>query len=326
MILQPTVELGSAGSREVGNVGFSVSRHMSVREACSKIVRSAFLHSVDAVVDALSSFLETGTFPMTTVHFLKGVRVPEAIELDQDCLLVPYAEALSLATGLHDRPPSDMRFPTQSRTANATIASDRGLRPSGTSAAATGNGGPWSSSTFALGESRQQGADPPDKEPVDAPLPRVQPEDSLGIVLFALLLHSTGRERRAVAEQLIAPFGRVGRRGDIQLHALLVPSLEVRLPQPQALHRRHVDVHGAGSLIGVERPRRLPGGAVLPRGGAVGRLACDGRRDLVEQHDLVARVLQQVADPPVQQRGKLGADAGAAHVNEETSLVLGAAG
>lgn len=76
----------------VGNAGFSVSRLVGVREACFWIVKSAYLHLIDAVAEVLSAFLANGVFPIIAVHFLNGPRVTKAIDLGRDCRLAPYTE------------------------------------------------------------------------------------------------------------------------------------------------------------------------------------------------------------------------------------------
>lgn len=75
---------------------FSLSRGFSIADACAKIVEGAKRHSVKRIARALASFLATGTFPVITVHLVKGPRIADDITLDAGCRLVPYATAIDI--------------------------------------------------------------------------------------------------------------------------------------------------------------------------------------------------------------------------------------
>ena len=111
----------------VGNYGFSLTRSIHLDEACSKIVKSVLAHSLESVADTLGSFLHTGTFPMTTVHLLKGTQVPEPIPLDASAQLLPYSSGLSI------RPAWDLspwpNIPTALDTAACALALRTDVRP-----------------------------------------------------------------------------------------------------------------------------------------------------------------------------------------------------
>lgn len=112
----------------VGNVGASVTRAMQVEESCAKIIKSVALHSLDHVVETLVSFLGTGTFPMRTLHLLKGARVPEPMQLDASAQLVPYSTALKLAA-VEDGPPMSAKFPTDPDVGACGLILDTAVRP-----------------------------------------------------------------------------------------------------------------------------------------------------------------------------------------------------
>ena len=96
----------------VGNHCSSVSMALSLKHACSEIIRSAAIHSIRTVTSVLSEFLQTGSFPMTTVHLVKGPGVSHPIDLDAHACLVPYGTALSLMK--RGGTPFDQRLPGQS--------------------------------------------------------------------------------------------------------------------------------------------------------------------------------------------------------------------
>lgn len=112
----------------VGNVGMSLSRGMQIEEACAKIIESVARHSLDEVVRALGAFLNTGTFPMRTLHFLKGAKVPEPIQLDPSARLVPYTAALKLSEA-YDGATTSAEIPTNPSMGACALILDAAVRP-----------------------------------------------------------------------------------------------------------------------------------------------------------------------------------------------------
>lgn len=112
----------------VGGYGMSISIAMPIARACARIVKSALLHSVDAAAGALAAFLDTGTFPVRTVHFVKGPRVPHPIDLDVKCRLVPYSTVVEIAgRAIADSP--DNRIPLDANVAGCGLVITTALRP-----------------------------------------------------------------------------------------------------------------------------------------------------------------------------------------------------
>ena len=117
----------------IGAFGVSVSVAVPIAKACAKIVKSALLHSAHAAARALADFLNTGTFPVRTVHFVKGPRVPNPIDLDAKCRLVPYSTVVEIAgRSIADSP--DNRIPLDAGVAGCGLVITTALRP-GTDAA-----------------------------------------------------------------------------------------------------------------------------------------------------------------------------------------------
>lgn len=112
----------------VGGYGMSVSVAMPIARACARIVTSALLHSADAAAGALAAFLDTGTFPVRTVHFVKGPRVPNPIDLDVKCRLVPYSTVVETAGRAIADSPSN-RIPLDARIAACGLVITTALRP-----------------------------------------------------------------------------------------------------------------------------------------------------------------------------------------------------
>ena len=112
----------------VGNVWMSLSRGMRIEEACAKIIESVARHSLEEVVGALGSFLHTGTFPMRTLHFLKGAKVPEPIQLDASARLVPYAVAQKLSEAYAGATTS-AEIPTNPDVGACALILDAAVRP-----------------------------------------------------------------------------------------------------------------------------------------------------------------------------------------------------
>ena len=110
----------------VANIASPVSRAMSIEESCSNVVKSVFLHSLDEVVDSLSTFLNTGLVPIATLHFVKGTKVTRVITLDDDARLIPYSDGLDL---LVDRGHIPATLPTDWRTAACVLCLDTYVRP-----------------------------------------------------------------------------------------------------------------------------------------------------------------------------------------------------
>ena len=94
-----------------GGAFFSVSVAFSIARACARIVKGAMLHSVDDAARALARFLNAGTFPVRTVHLVKGPRVPSVIDLDTACQLVPYTAAVAMIGESLVDSPSNHRVP-----------------------------------------------------------------------------------------------------------------------------------------------------------------------------------------------------------------------
>lgn len=112
----------------IGAYGVSLSVAMPIARACAKIVKSALLHSADGAARALAAFLDTGTFPVRTVHFVKGPTVPNPIDLDVNCRLVPYSKVVEIAgRAIADSP--DNRIPLDPGTAGCGLVITTALRP-----------------------------------------------------------------------------------------------------------------------------------------------------------------------------------------------------
>ena len=112
----------------IGDYGMSLSMAMPIARACAKIVKSALLHSADGAARALAAFLDTGTFPLRTVHFVKGPTVPNPIDLDVNCRLVPYSTVVEIAgRAIGDSPGN--RIPLDSGVAGCGLVITTALRP-----------------------------------------------------------------------------------------------------------------------------------------------------------------------------------------------------
>ncbi len=112
----------------IGAYGMSVSVAMPIAKVCAKIVKSALLHSADSVAGALAEFFNTGTFPVRTVHFVKGPRVLNPIDLDEKCRLVPYSTVVEIAGwAIADSPGS--RIPLDAGVDGCGLVITTALRP-----------------------------------------------------------------------------------------------------------------------------------------------------------------------------------------------------
>lgn len=117
----------------IGAFGMSVSTAIPIAGAFAKIVKSALLHSTDAAAETLADFLKTGTFPVRTLHFVKGPRVTDPIDLDAKCRLVPYSTVVELAGRAITEIPGH-RIPLDSGVSGCGLVITSALRP-GTDAA-----------------------------------------------------------------------------------------------------------------------------------------------------------------------------------------------
>lgn len=114
-----------------GSTGFSLSVAMPIERVCGRMVQSALKHSTGVAARALADFLTAGTFPVRTVHLLKGPRIANPIDLDGNCQLVPYATALEIS-GVGGRiadSPSDTRIPLDANADGCGLVVTAVLRP-----------------------------------------------------------------------------------------------------------------------------------------------------------------------------------------------------
>ena len=75
----------------------------------------------------MASFLRSGTFPMRTLHLMKGTKVREAIHLDASAVLVPYGEVRKLAAW--DDTPTGANIPDDPGTSACGLVLDADVRP-----------------------------------------------------------------------------------------------------------------------------------------------------------------------------------------------------
>ena len=112
-----------------GGAFCSLSTAIPIARACAQILKGALLHSVDDAARACAGFLNSGTFPLKTVHLVKGPRVPNPIDLDPNCQLVPYATVAAMIGPSIVDSPSDIRIPLDAAADGCGLIITTALRP-----------------------------------------------------------------------------------------------------------------------------------------------------------------------------------------------------